>query len=535
MCFVYLVTDICQEQLVNWGPAKQTWAVTGAPESWNGTSCWVRDNTPLFSFFSVVAFNVARLSVLLCSPIELPVSILGRPVAVVAQRRNMYICIQTRPSTVEVYTWLHPCGETPFYDWTFEGSFCIQAWAEARTFIGEHETHSDSAWKASWQIVNSIRVWLLFMDPSFWQLVTLRQRLCSFLLLSSGRLMRRVMVYTLTCTGEAFCTFLVRNRYNCQATCRTAAAVWVQSGDTQLYVCYPECKHRQYYASPVKSAERGENCRGNDLNCLIGSIFTLYLLLLFSPLLVASFVINISRRDDHSVRRVRAVVLCPLLFFATYCTESTNKTSGVQMLKRLSVWDCLAKGTCESEAHHFSLHYFYLSVVQEDAECIIHICDCTCEGMHAYFPSYQICQMKQSICSVSRLLPSQQFLLMTSDFDGWIIPIINIAGLLCQCFLLMTRLCRWLDKQWHGSDRVQTCATLVTCSGMWVTDESSPNKKAWMYIHTLKYTQTHTHTCIHSYVATRAITGVKCVASLEHFGKISSEILKKIFLIYLVN
>lgn len=104
MCFVYLaVTDICQEQLVNWGPAKQTWAVTGAPESWNGTSCWVRDNTPLFSFFSVVAFNVARLSVLLCSPIELPVSILGRPVAVVAQRRNMYICIQTRPSSGSLY------------------------------------------------------------------------------------------------------------------------------------------------------------------------------------------------------------------------------------------------------------------------------------------------------------------------------------------------------------------------------------------------------------------------------------------------
>lgn len=173
--------------------------------------------------------------------------------------------------------WLHPCEEAPFYGWTFRGSFCIQAWAEARTFIGQHETHSDSAWKASWQIVNSSRVWLLFLDPAFWQLVTSRQRLCSFSMLSSDRLMRRVMVYTLTCTVEAFCTFLARKRYNCQAACRTAAAVWVQTGDTQLYVHLTECKHRHYYASPVRteSAERGENCPGNELNCLIGSFFTL--------------------------------------------------------------------------------------------------------------------------------------------------------------------------------------------------------------------------------------------------------------------
>lgn len=61
------------------------------------------------------------------------------------------------------------------------------------------------------------------------------------------------MVYTLTCTVEAFCTFLARNKYNCQAVCRTAAAVWVQTGDTQLYVHLTECKHRHYYASPVRT------------------------------------------------------------------------------------------------------------------------------------------------------------------------------------------------------------------------------------------------------------------------------------------
>lgn len=172
------------------------------------------------------------------------------------------------------------------------------------------------------------------MDAAFWQLVTLRHRLCSFSLPLSDRLMRCVMVYTLTCTVEAFCTFLARNRYNCQAVCRTAAAGWVQTGDTQLYVHLTECKHRHYYVSPVRteSAERGESCPGNGLNCLSGSVFTLlgegkllnvrtslfhhaanwndnsYLLPLFSPFPVASFALNIPRCDDHSGRRARAVV-----------------------------------------------------------------------------------------------------------------------------------------------------------------------------------------------------------------------------------
>lgn len=59
------------------------------------------------------------------------------------------------------------------------------------------------------QRVNPSRV-RLFMDPAFWQLVA--SRLCSFSLLWSDRLMRRVMVYTLTCTVEAFYAFLARNR-----------------------------------------------------------------------------------------------------------------------------------------------------------------------------------------------------------------------------------------------------------------------------------------------------------------------------------
>lgn len=76
---------------------------------------------------------------------------------------------------------------------------------------------------------------------------------------------------------KQFCTFLARNRYHFQAACRTTAVVWVQIGDTQLYVRLRECKHRLYYASPVRteSAERGDNRPGNDLNCLIGSVFML--------------------------------------------------------------------------------------------------------------------------------------------------------------------------------------------------------------------------------------------------------------------
>lgn len=70
----------------------------------------------------------------------------------------------------------------------------------------------------------------------FGRLVTSRQRLCSLSLLClSYSLMTCVSIHAVTCTVELFCTFPAGNGTNCQAVCRAAAAVWVQTGETQLF------------------------------------------------------------------------------------------------------------------------------------------------------------------------------------------------------------------------------------------------------------------------------------------------------------
>lgn len=88
--------------------------------------------------------------------------------------------------------------------------------------------------------------------------------------------------------------------------------------------------------------------------------------------------INILEKSQGCSFGAELYVLC---FLCHILYREHEQISGVQLLNRLRVWDFLAKGTCESQARHLTLHYFYFSVVQEDAEGIIHTCDCTCDSM----------------------------------------------------------------------------------------------------------------------------------------------------------
>lgn len=92
--------------------------------------------------FSAVAFNVARLSVLLCSPIELPVSIFGRPVVVVAQRRGMCICIQLGHPQCKFMRGCIHVRKHLFIAEPLKEAFTFRRELKG-TSIGEHETHSD--------------------------------------------------------------------------------------------------------------------------------------------------------------------------------------------------------------------------------------------------------------------------------------------------------------------------------------------------------------------------------------------------------
>lgn len=129
------------------------------------------------------------------------------------------------------------------------------------------------------------------------------------------------------------------------------------------------------------------------------------------------------------------------------------------------------------------LHLSDTSTVNE--ECIIHTCDCTREGTHTFYAFLPSKSVKWSNSS-----PLCQYSSLPSNYFYWHLTLASVIAesspLLARLafyakmssFLLMTRLCRGLEQQWHGGNRLQTCTTLAACSGLWVTDESLQKRKS---------------------------------------------------------
>lgn len=96
-------------------------------------------------------------------------------------------------------------------------------------------------------------------------------------------------------------------------------------------------------------------------------------------------------------------------------------------------------------------------MVQVNAKCIIHTCDCTWEGTHTFYAFLPSKSVKWS--NLSPLCHNSFYWHLTlASVIAESSPLLAHLAFYAKMtsFLLMTRLCQGLEQQWHGGNRLQT-------------------------------------------------------------------------------